>query len=46
MNDNEKKKLQEYIDKLRDEMNYWTVSSEAYDAIEHILRKMENLIEK
>lgn len=46
MNDNEKKKLQEYIDGLRDEMDYWTVSSEAYDAIDCILRKMENLIEK
>lgn len=46
MNDNEKKKLQEYIDELRDEMNYWTVSSEAYDAIDRILKKMENFIEK
>ena len=46
MNDNEKKKLQEYIDELRDEMNYWMVSSEAYDAIECVLKKMENLIEK
>lgn len=46
MNDNEKKKLQEYIDELRAEMNYWTVSSEAHDAIDCILRKMENLIEK
>lgn len=46
MNDNEKKKLQEYIDGLRDEMDYWTVSSEAYDALDRILRKMENLIEK
>jgi hypothetical protein len=46
MNDNEKKKLQEYIDELRAEMNYWTVSSEARDAIEHVLRKMEKLTEK
>lgn len=46
MNDNEKKKIQAYIDELRDEMNYWTVSSEARDAIDHILRKMEKLIEK
>lgn len=46
MNDNEKKKIQEYIDELRAEMNYWTVSSEAHDAIDHVLKKMENLIEK
>ncbi len=46
MNDNEKKKLQEYIDELRDEMDYCNVSSEVYDAIDCILRKMENLIEK
>ena len=46
MNDKEKKKIQEYIDELRDEMNYWTVSSEARDAIEHVLRKMEKLTEK
>ena len=46
MNDNEKKKLQEYIDELRAEMNYWTVSSEAHDAIDSVLKKMENLIEK
>ena len=46
MNDKEKKKIQEYIDELRDEMNYWTVSSEARDAIEHVLRKMEKLTKK
>jgi hypothetical protein len=46
MNDNEKKKLQEYIDELRSEMNYWSVSSEAYDAIDRILRNMENSIER
>jgi hypothetical protein len=46
MNDKEKEKLQEYIDELRGEMNYWTVSSEARDAIEYVLKKMENLIEK
>ena len=46
MNDNEKKKLQEYIDELRDEMDYCNVSSEVYDTIDCILRKMENLIEK
>lgn len=46
MNDNEKKKLQEYIEDLKAEMDYWTVSSEAYDAITRVLKKMENLIEK
>ena len=46
MDDKEKKKLQEYIDKFRDEMNYWTVSSEAYDALDRILRNIENLIKK
>ena len=46
MNDNEKKKLQEYIDEFRDEMDYCNVSSEVYDALDRILRKMENLIEK
>ena len=46
MNDVEKKNLQEYIEELIDEMNYWTVSSEAHDAIEHVLRKMEKLTEK
>ena len=40
MNDNEKKKLQEYIDELRDEMDYLNVSSEAYDVLDRILRKM------
>lgn len=46
MNDVEKAKLKDYIDELRAEMNYWSVSSEAYDAIDRILRKMEDLIEK
>jgi len=46
MNDVEKAKLKDYVDELRAEMNYWTVSSEAYDAIDRVLRKMENLIEK
>ena len=46
MDDKEKKKLQEYVDELRGEMNYWTVSSEAYDALDRILRKMEKLTKK
>ena len=46
MNDNEKKKLQAYIDELRNEMSYYTISFEAYDALEDILIKMEKLIEK
>ena len=46
MDDKEKKKLKDYIDELRAEMNYWHISIEATDNLEKVIAKIEALIEK
>lgn len=45
MNDVEKAKLKDYIDELRAEMYYWSISLEANNAIEDVLQKIKDEFE-
>jgi hypothetical protein len=45
MNDVEKAKLKDYIDELRAEMHYWSISLEANNAIEDVLQKIKDEFE-
>jgi hypothetical protein len=47
MTDIEKAKLKDYIDELRAELNYWSISIEANTNIEKVIEKIEkDLIEQ
>lgn len=45
MNNAEKEKLKNYIDDLRAEMYYWSISLEANNAIENVLQKIKDEFE-
>lgn len=42
MTNEEKEKLKDYIDELRAEMHYWSISLEANNAIENVLQKIKD----
>lgn len=45
MTNEEKAKLKDYIDELRAEMHYWSISLEANSAIENVLQKIKDEFE-